>query len=128
MSRRRRRALAVAAVILAALAVWLAAAPPRGWLELTRPAPAGDPVEAGRALVEAQGCRDCHRLGGQGALLASDLAGVARRLDAESLRGWLVDPRAMQPGVTMPNPRLSQPEIDAVLAYLAALDAATPAP
>lgn len=128
MSRRLQSALVVAVVILAALAVWLAAAPPRWWLDLTRPAPAGDLVAAGQTLVDDQGCRACHRLGGQGARLASDLAGVTRRLGPEALRGWLTDPRAMQPGVTMPNPRLSQPEIEAILAYLDALDAVTPAP
>ncbi len=117
-----RAGLVGVAVALAALAVWLAAAPPVWWLNLTRP-PVTNPVAVGRALVAEQGCRDCHRVGGQGALVASNLAGVTARLDDAVLRLWLRSPRRAAGGpIAMPAFRLSDGEIVAIIEYLKALD------
>jgi mono/diheme cytochrome c family protein len=118
-----RTRLVGVAVALAALAVWLAAAPPVWWLNLTRP-PVTDPVAVGRALVAEQGCRDCHRVGGQGALVASNLAGITARLDEAELRLWLRSPRQAAGGPTgMPAFRFSDGELGAIIEYLRALDA-----
>jgi cytochrome c1 len=59
---------------------------------------------------------------GEGAALAPNLAGVSRRLDAVSLRLWLRDPRGIKWRTPMPNFQLSDSEIEAIVAYLTALD------
>ncbi len=117
-----KRWLFGAAIVLVAIALWLIAAPPRWWLNLTKPVDLGDPVAAGEMLVAEYGCRDCHRIGGQGALTAPDLSGVTARLDGAGLRLWLRNPRALNRSTAMPNFHLSDSEIEAMVAYLAALD------
>ncbi len=111
-----------AAILLMAIALGLIAAPPRWWLNLTKPVDLSDPAASGEKLVAEYGCRDCHRIGGQGALTAPDLSGVTGRLDDASLRLWLRDPRARDRRTAMPNFHLSDSEIEAIAAYLAALD------
>lgn len=103
------------------LAAWLLAAPPRWWLNLTKPVDLARPVASGAALVDAYNCRRCHRLDGWGAIAAADLDDVIERLDAEALRLWLRDPKQVRPDTAMPNLRLSDPEIAAIVAYLSDL-------
>lgn len=111
-----------AAIILMAITLWLIAAPPRWWLNLTKPVDLGNPVATGETLVAEYGCRDCHRIDGQGALTAPNLSGVTERLDDASLRLWMRNPRAFNRSMAMPNFHLSDSEIEAIAAYLAALD------
>jgi cytochrome c2 len=103
------------------LALWLAFAPPRFWLNLTRTVDLSDPAVAGAALVVAHDCRDCHRIDGRGALQAPALDDVTRRIDRETIRRWLINPRAMSGSRAMPNPRLSDSEIEAIIVYLESL-------
>lgn len=107
-----------AIILVILLGLWLFIAPPRWWLNLTRPVDMTDPVAAGMAVVEKYDCRNCHRIDGLGALTASNLQGVTNRLDDETIRTWLRDPRAADPNTAMPNLRLSDGEVEAVLAYL----------
>lgn len=110
-----------------AVAVWMALHPPRPVLNLLKrvdPSP-----ETGALLVERYGCRRCHRIGNQDGTLAPDLRGITRRVEDPALvvlRLWLRDPQAIKPGTVMPNFRLSDSEIEAILAYLKALDAQSP--
>ncbi len=115
----RRYLIAVGVLLLLA---WLWLAPPRFVLNLVKRVDLSDPVAAGAALVEKYGCRDCHRIGGQGASLAPNLAGVTKRHDRSALQAWLRNPRAVKSNAAMPNFRLSDMEIDAILAYLQYLD------
>ncbi len=117
-----RPGLLVVILICAAVAAWLFLAPPRWWLNLTKSVDLADPVRAGEAVVMRYDCRGCHRVGGMGALKGPDLAGVTGRLDRVSLRLWLLDPRAIDGNTPMPDFRLSDSEIDAIVAYLADLD------
>ncbi|MCB0112554.1 MAG: cytochrome c [Caldilineaceae bacterium] len=101
---------------------WLVLAPPRFWLNLTKPV---EPTaEIGAQLVESYECRDCHRIGGEGALKAPGLDAIVQRQQSAdpalvTLRLWLRNPDAVKPNTAMPNFRLSDSEIEAILLYLA---------
>ncbi len=107
--------------LVIALVLWLTFAPPRFWLNLTKPVDLGDPVAAGIQVVEKYDCRSCHRIEGRGALIAPALDDVAVRLDDVSLRLWLRNPRAIKGNTAMPNFHLSDSEIEAIVAYLESL-------
>ncbi len=111
----------MAAAVVAAI-LWLSFAPPRWWLNLTKPVDLSDPASAGAQIVEKYECRSCHRVDGQGATLAPYLNGVTERLDSVSLRLWLRNPRAVKGNTAMPNFHLSDGEIEALVAYLQTLD------
>ena len=105
----------------------------------------GDP-EAGRKLFfdrEATGCSGCHGSpGGPGAqpdsngARAPELTGIGDRMDAGTIRMWLIAPQVLAPDSGMPgyysvgqradendplygSTRLSAEEIEALVAYLA---------
>lgn len=117
----RRHWILVSGAFGLLLVAWLALAPPRWWLNLTKPVDLADPVAAGAQLVEVYDCRRCHRLAGAGALKGPALDDVSQRLDAVSLRLWLRNPGAIKSGTAMPNFRLSDGEIEALVAYLESL-------
>lgn len=106
-------------VVLMLLVGWFVLAPPRFWLNMTKTV---TPTAAtGAQLVEQYECRNCHRIAGEGALKAPALDGVTLRSDDPvhvTLRLWLRDPGAVKGDTAMPNFRLSDSEIEAILAYL----------
>ncbi|MFQ5420897.1 MAG: c-type cytochrome [Anaerolineae bacterium] len=104
-------------------ALWLLIAPPRWWLNLTKPVDLSDPAASGRCLVVQYDCRSCHRIDGRGAALAPDLAGVTGRLNEASLQKRLRNPRSGRKETPMPNFRLSDGEIEAIISYLREVDA-----
>ena len=119
------RSRIVLALIVASVAIgaWLWLAPPRWWLNYIKPVDLADPVAAGEFVVAKYGCRDCHFIGDDGhQLKATNLNGVTDRLDSVSLRLWLRDPRAIRWKTLMPNFDLSDPEIEAIAAYLNTLN------
>ena len=84
-------------------------------------------TERGQALYADQRCRLCHSIGDEGNK-RGPLDGVGERLSAEELELWLVDPQQMteKTGATrkpdMPAyTRLSQEEIDVLVAYMLSL-------
>lgn len=104
--------------------VWFVLRSPRFWLNATNQVEPS--VAGGAALVETHACRDCHRIGGTGALKAPSLDGVVsqKRVSDPALtltRLWLRNPRAVQGSTAMPNFRLSDSEIDAIILYLDSL-------
>jgi len=56
-------------------------------------APAGDAAR-GRALVESNGCFDCHRIDERGSRLGPNLSRIGSRRTATRLREALIDPDA----------------------------------
>ena len=106
-------------VLVVLFVAWFVLTPPRFWLNMTKSV---DPTAAtGAQLVEQYECRSCHRIAGTGALKAPSLDGVTLRSDDPvhvTLRLWLRDPRAVKGDTAMPNFRLSDSEIEAILAYL----------
>lgn len=114
-----KRILILIGIIALLLVAWFVLAPPRFWLNMTK---AVTPTAAtGARLVEQYDCRACHRIAGQGALKAPNLDGITLRSDDPvhvTLRLWLRDPRAVKGDTAMPNFRLSDSEIEAILTYL----------
>ncbi len=116
-----KRWLWITVVVIVVLTLWLRMSPPRFWVNMTK---RGEPTAAvGEQLVEKYGCRNCHRIGGVGALTGPELDAVVQR-DKEvdpahvTLRLWLRNPRAIRPNTPMPNFHLSDTEIDAIILYL----------
>lgn len=96
-------------------------------------APTVDPALAkkGRSMFASKGCNGCHSVGG-GKRAGPDLAGVSERRDAEWLKKFLKDPPTMlttdsiamamlaeYKNVKMPNMKLTDADIDALLNYIA---------
>ncbi|NTU63323.1 MAG: cytochrome c [Chloroflexi bacterium] len=114
----KHKAILIPILLLVVLVAWLLIAPPRWWLNLTKPIDLTDPIASGAQLVDRYECRKCHRIGDSGALKAPELTSVAQRLDEKTLRTWLENPQAIKGNTAMPNFRLSDSEIEALLAYL----------
>jgi cytochrome c oxidase subunit II len=98
-----------------------------------RPSPplADSPAQRGQTVF-ATACAECHTVRGTGArgTRGPDLSHVASRRtlgaglhqnDRASLAGWIADPQGMKPGNLMPPTDLSQPDVEAILAYLEGL-------
>lgn len=116
-----KRTLIVTIGVVVAILAWLLLAPPQAWLDTTRNVEPTAVVGAG--LVDANDCRSCHRIAGEGALRAPNLDGVTERMTTDELRTWLADPSSVKPDTAMPRFRLSSTEMEAIIAYLNELDA-----
>jgi mono/diheme cytochrome c family protein len=84
------------------------------------PATAPDLVAMGKTLFVAKGCVNCHAH--RDFTSATESFGPVLsdyQPNAEYVRRWLHDPAAIKPATQMPNLRLSEAEIDALIAYLA---------
>jgi cytochrome c oxidase subunit 2 len=105
----------------------------QGWVASQRQPATTDPrVASGRKVFEATACVSCHAVHGTDAsgTFGPDLthlmsretlgAGVAPN-DAATLKAWVADPNVLKPGVLMPAMKLSEPELDQVVAYLTTL-------
>src|SRR5262245_12287567 len=95
------------------------------------PAPAAALVDVqyGRALFSAKGCATCHHHGaipGSGQIGGSDVPDLTNyTVNADFVRTWLKDPRAIRPNTWMPNLELKQDEIEALIAFLSAKPSTT---
>lgn len=78
-------------------------------------------VEEGKRLVTEKGCTSCHMIKGVGVSVGPDLAGVAKRLDPDTLHKRLKDPKSVNPDSIMPNLGFSDEEIKEITAYLKTL-------
>jgi mono/diheme cytochrome c family protein len=118
-----------------AAAALLAAAPAARAQEASGPY---NPALAGRgkSLFSSKGCNGCHSIG-KGRMAGPDLLGVTDRRTPEWLKKFVKDPTAMfgsdstadalvaeAKGAKMPNLRLQDSDIDALLSYFAAETAA----
>ena len=99
-----------------------------GWSEPLAAAGQDDAVKKGQEVYTAQKCQTCHSIGGKGGKQSS-LDGVGKKLTADEIRQWIVNPTEMtkKTGSTkkppMPNrySKLPPADIDALVAYLASL-------
>jgi len=121
MDRSRIILLLIAAT--AAIGIWLWLSPPRSLLNYMKPVDLEDPVAAGKAVIAKYGCRKCHVIGEEGnPLKAPNLNNVTARHDPIVLRLWLQNPRSIKWKTLMPDFRLSDPEIEAIISYLSTLN------
>jgi cytochrome c2 len=81
-------------------------------------------AEYGKALFSAKGCMTCHRhaaVPGSGMIGDPDVPNLTNYTpNADFLRTWLKDPKAVRPQTWMPNLELKQEEIEALIAFLSA--------
>lgn len=86
--------------------------------------PPGDTttVARGRELFRSVGCTGCHSAEGVGGRRIP-LDGVGARLSADTLRLWVVDPRAVDPGVRKPAyDDLPREDVEALVEFMESLD------
>ena len=85
-------------------------------------------VKKGQAVYAAQKCSMCHAIAGKGGK-ASPLDGVGKKLSADDIRQWIVDPVAMtkksnstkKPPMPAKYGKLPAADIDALVAYMHSL-------
>lgn len=106
------------------------------WLdEQRRPAvePTGDLAQRGERLFTSEGCASCHTVAGSGAdgdegpdlthvASRETIAAGTRANTAPNLSEWIADPHAIKDGVLMPAVPLDPDELDALVAYVGALE------
>jgi cytochrome c oxidase subunit 2 len=103
------------------------------WVAGARQAAGNDAqVSGSRAMFESLACVSCHRVAGTAAngTFGPDLthlmdrqtigSGVVANTTA-NLRAWINDPQAIKPGCLMPSMKLTDKELDQVVAYLGSL-------
>ena len=77
-------------------------------------------VETGRSTFIKQGCHGCHTIGKIGTPIGPDLSHVGAKYRAEYLARWLRDPTYLRPSTHMPAIELTEEDIRALAAFLAA--------
>jgi mono/diheme cytochrome c family protein len=80
-------------------------------------------ADEGKALYEKQ-CKVCHSVKGEGGKMAAKggaLDGVGAKHDAKWLRAYLADPKSQMPDAKMPKLKLSDQQLDDLVAYLGTL-------
>lgn len=89
---------------------------------LTNEADLTDTVIAGKHVWHRKNCINCHTLLGEGAYYAPDLTKIAQQRGPVYLTAFLKDPSLYyseeRHGRVMPNPQLSDREIEQVIAFL----------
>jgi cytochrome c oxidase subunit 2 len=76
----------------------------------------------GRQLFLAQGCHGCHNVGAVGSRdVGADLSRIGARRSRSELERWLRDPAAQKPAAHMPRIAMTDPDVQALAAYLASL-------
>ena len=103
------------------------------WIQVQRqPSIASDAVSQGKRVFETTACVNCHTVAGTIAngrfgpdlthLMSRDtIAAGAAQNTPENLRLWIQKPDAIKPGSLMPAMQLSEPDLEAVTAYLETL-------
>lgn len=86
--------------------------------ELQEEYPPDDWVDLGKTRFREARCISCHLVDGKGGPLAPDLVKVASKAKPAWLYSYLLDPKAFQPGVEMPQYGFSREEAQAVAAYM----------
>jgi len=69
-------------------------------------------------------CEVCHSLGGKGGKMAAvggALDGVGSKHDAEWMRTYLTAPKTAMPGAKMPAIKMTDQQLDAMIAYMMSL-------
>ncbi len=88
-------------------------------------------VEAGKVVFTTQKCGTCHKVGGVGGKLASELDGIGSKRTEAELRKWLTSPAELEAKIT-PKPKmpmsgflkthkLTDADVDALTAYMMSL-------
>ena len=79
------------------------------------------PAEHGQQLFRNKGCVTCHandRVPGETGVFRIGPNLTHYRNDADFLRRWLANPKAVKPATQMPNLELTSAEIEALISFL----------
>lgn len=79
------------------------------------------PVARGRRFFETHGCYGCHAIGRAGATTAPSLSRVGAKYSRDYLTRWLRDTPARGSVEHMPKIQVTEPELQALAAYLSSL-------
>lgn len=89
------------------------------------PAPAANTLASGKSVYAANGCANCHAIGGQGGRSAPDLSHVAaeKQHDAAWLIAHVKNPKSHKPNSRMPGfvGKIADKDLTALGGYLASL-------
>ena len=77
-------------------------------------------VARGRQLFFDRGCVRCHTLGVAGTPIAIDASRMAQKYSETELVRWLRDPASLKAEAHMPALGLSEPDMRAIAAFVAA--------
>ncbi len=98
-----------------------------GFAVLVPVASAQATAEKGQAIYAAQKCAMCHAIAGKGNAKGS-LDGVGKKLKADDIRQWIVDPATMTAKAKAERkpamkayPSLPKDDLDALVAYMVSL-------
>ena len=75
-------------------------------------------AELGAIRFREARCISCHPINGKGGYVATDLGRVAGKVSSQWLHNYIKNPKRLQPGVEMPRYRLSEKDLEAVVAYI----------
>jgi cytochrome c oxidase subunit 2 len=78
-------------------------------------------IEQGKQFFFTQGCYGCHTIGKVGTPIGPDLSHVGAQYALSYLTGWLRDPASQKRTAHMPKIELTEPDIQALAAYLSSL-------
>ncbi|MDD5301953.1 MAG: c-type cytochrome [Elusimicrobia bacterium] len=73
---------------------------------------------AGKAYFAMAGCVNCHKVGDEGSAVGPDLTFVGFRHSPEWLELFIKDPQAWKKDTLMPNKRMTEEALKALVAYL----------
>ena len=83
--------------------------------------PETERIDRGKEVYRVSRCAMCHSIEGQGNK-KNPLDGVGSRLEADSVRKWIVSPREMDPKVTKrAYDKLAKEDLDALVEYMMSL-------
>ena len=95
--------------------------PPSGAPGIPGAPPKGDP-QRGERIYQSWGCPTCHTLDGKGGKIGPDLARAGEtHTDPYWFRRYLSDPRSIIPTSVKPPVKLSDADMDDLVAYLMTL-------
>jgi mono/diheme cytochrome c family protein len=82
-----------------------------------------DPVQIARGeqVYTEKKCGFCHAIRGGGGKLGPDLSGVGAKRDEQWLKGFMKEPKAMNPKAKMLPFKGSDEELEALVAYMTSL-------
>ncbi len=76
-----------------------------------------DQVVNGKRIWQQRNCDDCHTILGIGGYFAPELTKEAERRDSAFLSAFLKNPQSAKPGTTMPDQRLSDAQVQDLIAF-----------
>lgn len=87
--------------------------------KLAERAPAVTPeVDAGKMVWHKYNCMGCHTILGNGAYFGPDMTKIMEKKPAGYLKRFLMDPKSINPGASMPNMGVTSTEADNLIAFL----------